>query len=126
MTVARIRLRTCSTSRVLANSGIMGRMPANQRVNRMRGPKMKIRTLLAPVLHAKYLPHLQLVTPILMSGGITLAPYDDKVPGGSKFVLKFHRRADSWASLEPPPEGTVILAETKRAGMPMVTLYQLP
>jgi hypothetical protein len=66
------------------------------------------------------------VSPILMEGAITLAPYDDKQAGGSKFVLKFHRRADPWASLEPPPEGTKVLAEVKRAGVPMVTLYQLP
>jgi hypothetical protein len=87
-----------------------------------RGSRVDI----APVLHARYLPHLQLVSPILKSAGITLAPYDDQQPGGSKFVLKFHRKADPWASLEPPPEGTVILAETKRAGVPLVTLYQLP
>jgi 4-amino-4-deoxy-L-arabinose transferase-like glycosyltransferase len=80
----------------------------------------------APVLHRSYLPHLQLVSPVLLSGAIKLAAYDDKQPGGSKYVIKFHRRADSWAPLEPPPEGTKILAEVKRAGVPMVTLYQLP
>jgi hypothetical protein len=80
----------------------------------------------APVLHKAYLPHLQMVSPVLLSGAIKLAPYDDKQPDGSKYVIKFHRRADSWASLEPPPEGTKILAEERRAGVPMVTLYQLP
>lgn len=80
----------------------------------------------APVLHQAFLPVVQRESPILMSGGITLAPYDDKQAGGSKFVLKFHRRADPWESLEPPPEGTVILAEVTRAGVPLATLYHLP
>ncbi len=80
----------------------------------------------APVLHPVYLPHVLSKSPILQAADITLTAYDDKRPGGSRFVLLFQRKADPWGSLSPPPEGTRVLAEAKRGGVPLVTLYQLP
>ena len=80
----------------------------------------------APVLHPVFLPHLMDVSPILRGANLTLAAYDDKWAGGSKYVLMFHRKADPWASLNPPPEGTKVLAEVRRAGVPLVTLFELP
>jgi len=80
----------------------------------------------APVLHPVYLPHLLDVSPTLQGANLTLGAYDDKQAGGSRYVLLFHRKADPWASLTPPPEGTKVLLETKRAGVPLVTLFELP
>ncbi|QDT53790.1 Dolichyl-phosphate-mannose-protein mannosyltransferase [Caulifigura coniformis] len=80
----------------------------------------------APVLHPIYLPHLLRQSPILQAAGISLAPYDDKRPDGSPYVLLFQRRADPWTSLDPPPAGTTILDEVKRSGVPLVTLLKLP
>jgi len=80
----------------------------------------------APVLHPVYLPHLLSQSPILQEAGITLEAYDDKKSGGSKYVLLFHRRADPWESLDLPPEGTKVLAEVRRAAVPLATLMELP
>jgi hypothetical protein len=38
----------------------------------------------------------------------------------------FHRKADPWKSLLPPPEGTKTLAEFRVRGVPLATLYELP
>jgi 4-amino-4-deoxy-L-arabinose transferase-like glycosyltransferase len=80
----------------------------------------------APVLHPYYLAHVLEQSPILRSAGIQLAAYDDKQPGRSRYVLMFHRKADPWGSLLPPPEGTETLAEMRRGDVPVATLYRLP
>jgi hypothetical protein len=80
----------------------------------------------APVLHPFYLDHLLQQSPILQEAGITLRPYDDKQPGGSPIVLLFHRKADPWESLLRPPRGTEKLAEFKRDGVALASLYRLP
>ncbi|MBX3443440.1 MAG: hypothetical protein KF774_13625 [Planctomyces sp.] len=80
----------------------------------------------APVLHPIYLDHLLSQSPLLQAAELRLEPYDDKVPGGSRLVLLFHRRADPWESLDPPPEGTEVLARLERAGVPLATLLRLP
>jgi hypothetical protein len=79
----------------------------------------------APVLHPFYLEHLLDQSPILKQAGIQLRAYDDKVAGGSPYVLQFHRKADPWASLNPPPPGTEILLELTRADVPLVSLMRL-
>jgi hypothetical protein len=80
----------------------------------------------APVLHPVYLPHLLDVSPTLQGANLTLGAYDDKQAGGSKYVLMFHREADPWPSLNPPREGTQVLAEVNRAGVPLATLMEQP
>jgi hypothetical protein len=80
----------------------------------------------APVLHPFYLSHLLEQSPILTAAEIQLAAYDDKQPGRSRYVLMFHRKADPWGSLLPPPEGTETLAEMKRGDVPLATVYRLP
>lgn len=79
----------------------------------------------APVLHPIYLSHVLEQSPILKSAEIQLAAYDDKQPGRSRYVLMFHRKADPWGSLLPPPNGTETLAEMKRGSVPLATLYRL-
>jgi len=93
---------------------IVGKVPRGSRID------------VAPVLHPVFLPHLLRQLPILREADLELAAYDDKQLGGSKYVLLFHRKADLWESLNPPPEGTEILAEAKRAGVPLATLFRLP
>jgi 4-amino-4-deoxy-L-arabinose transferase-like glycosyltransferase len=93
---------------------IVSKIPAGTRID------------VAPVLHPVYLPQLLNQSPILQSAGIALSAYDDKQPNGSKYVLHFHRQADPWASLTPPPAGTKVIAELKRAEVPLVTLLKLP
>jgi hypothetical protein len=80
----------------------------------------------APVLHPFYLQYLLEQSPILKTASLRLAAYDDSRSGGSRYVLMFHRKADPWKSLLPPPEGTKTLAEFRVRGVPLATLYELP
>jgi hypothetical protein len=78
----------------------------------------------APVLHPFQLEELRAQCPILRERNIVLRPYDDALDEPVRTVLVIRRRADSWASLTPAPEGR-LLSETVRGGVQLSTVYEV-
>ncbi|MEZ6064410.1 MAG: phospholipid carrier-dependent glycosyltransferase [Planctomycetaceae bacterium] len=82
----------------------------------------------APLLHPLNQSDLPLLSPILQRQRLTFAPYDHNAPYAAemRYVLVYRRRADPWSSLEPPPEGSRMIAEVVRAGVQLAACYELP
>jgi hypothetical protein len=81
----------------------------------------------APVLTsaALQLEDLRQQSPLLREYDIRLRSYDDPHRLQVRYVLVFRRRADPWHSLEPAPERSRLLAETRRQGVQLAALYEL-
>lgn len=80
---------------------------------------------LAPVLHDIYLIDWLSQTPALLNHKIRFRAYRDDNLDQIEYVIVFRRGADPWASLEPAPANSVLLAEVRRQGVQLAALYQL-
>jgi hypothetical protein len=78
----------------------------------------------APVLHPFQLDELRTQSPALRARGIELRPYDDTTGEPIRRVLVIRRRADSWPSLTPAPEGR-LLCQVVRDGVQLAGVYEL-
>lgn len=81
----------------------------------------------APVLTsaALQLEDLRQQSPQLRVHEVRLRAYDDPHRRHVRYVLVFRRRADPWHSLEPAPQRSRLLAETRRQGVQLAALYEL-
>ncbi|MEW4487516.1 hypothetical protein AB1L42_05510 [Thalassoglobus sp. JC818] len=81
---------------------------------------------MAPVLHPLQLEFMRCGSWMKHRPDIQLSAYDDARESLSPYVLTIHRRADPWASLLPPPEGTEVLASIRRQGVVLAEVLKLP
>lgn len=81
---------------------------------------------LAPVSHPLQPAFMAHQSVLRFRSDLTLRPYDDRYLDEVRYVLVVRRRADPWESLEPPPPGTRVLAEVRRAGVQLAALLELP
>lgn len=80
----------------------------------------------APVLHPLQLDFMKQGSWFRNRPDIQLKAYDDQKPDPSPYVLVIHRKADPWASLSPPPEGTEVLGQVERQGVVLAEFLRLP
>ncbi len=80
----------------------------------------------APVLHPSFVESLRKDSWLRHRPDLILLAYDDKAQVVPRNVLVIRRMADSWESLNNPPEGTIIKGRVTRSGVPLAEMIQLP
>lgn len=80
----------------------------------------------APVLHPLQLEFMKKGSWLRHRPDLSLRAYDDQRDDLSPYVLVIRRKADPWASLTPPPQGTRVLSVVKRQGTILTELLELP
>lgn len=81
---------------------------------------------IAPVVHPAFPQFLKSDSWLVHRPDIVLVPFDERQPDAPRYVIHIKREADTWKSLESPPEGTRTLAQMVRQGVVLAEALQLP